>query len=135
MNRSQIGTDRFTEGYNCAQSVFSALAEGSDISVEQAIRIAGNFGGGIVDSGRTCGAVTGVLMALGLRFGASSNDDYRKKLILREKTMEFLDRFEKEFGSLECSLLKNQFPDPSDPHKNCQLYVGRAIEIVEMISR
>ncbi len=135
MNRSKIGTERFTQGYNCAQSVFSALAEGSDISVEQAMRIAGNFGGGIVDSGRTCGAVSGALMALGLKYGASSNSDYRNKLILREKTMEFLVRFEKEFGSLECSFLKNQFPDPSDPHKNCQLYVGRAIEIVERINR
>jgi len=135
MNRSQIGTDRFTEGYNCAQSVFSALAEGSDISVEQAIRIAGNFGGGIVDSGKTCGAVTGAFMALGLLHGNASPGDYRKKQELRDKTIEFLNRFEKDFGSLECSFLKNQFPDPSDPHKNCQLYVGKAIEIVEEISQ
>jgi C_GCAxxG_C_C family probable redox protein len=133
MKSAEYGKNLFTEGLNCAQSVFSSLLKESGLDKREAAKIASAFGGGIMDMGKTCGAVTGALMALGLKYGTVFPYEYEKKMILKEKANEFLSSFQKEFGSLECEYLRNQFPDPSDPHQNCQLYVGRAIELVEEI--
>jgi C_GCAxxG_C_C family probable redox protein len=134
MKSSEHGEALFTKGLNCAQSVFSSLLENTGLGQGEASRIASAFGGGILDMEKTCGAVTGALMALGLKFGTASPHEYEKKTALKEKAGEFLRRFENEFGSLDCEYLRNQFPDPSDPHSNCQIYVGKAIELVEEIS-
>lgn len=56
--------------YNCAQSVLIPFAADAGIDEEAAFRVAANFGGGM-KMGSVCGAVTGGLMALGLRPGRS----------------------------------------------------------------
>jgi C_GCAxxG_C_C family probable redox protein len=133
MNRSVLGKQRFEYGMNCAQSVFSALLTDNDIDQDIAFRIASAFGGGIVDTGKTCGAITGALMVLGLRYGHTSPFEAGEKALLKLKATQFLDSFKKEFGSLECDILKDRFLNPADTHDNCKIYVARAIEIVEDI--
>ncbi len=54
-----------TPHYNCAQSVVLPFAKDAGLSEEMAYKFAGAFGGGM-KSGRTCGAMTGGLMVLGL---------------------------------------------------------------------
>ena len=59
--------ERFTAGYNCAQSVFCAWAPEFGVDEETAIKTAAAFGGGIARTGNVCGALTGALMALGMK--------------------------------------------------------------------
>ena len=51
--------------YNCCQAVVVPFVEEAGISVDEARRMASNFGGGMRRAG-TCGAITGGLMAMGL---------------------------------------------------------------------
>ncbi len=55
--------------YNCAQSIFGTYASKYGLDQDTALKIATGFGGGMGHSGRTCGAVTGAYMVLGLKFG------------------------------------------------------------------
>ncbi len=54
------------------------------------------FGGGM-QCGETCGAVTGALMVIGLKYGHSVNNDLKQKEIMREKTSEFKRLFAEKY--------------------------------------
>ena len=90
---------RFEKGYACSQAVFSSLAPEMGISEEVALKIASAFGGGISRQGEVCGAVTGALMMLGLKFGSTSPDNEEA---IREASQELMQRFKEENGSLLC---------------------------------
>lgn len=61
-------TKLLDEGFNCSQIVLSSFAEDLGLDSEMANKVATCFGGGM-GSGDTCGAVTGALMVLGLKYG------------------------------------------------------------------
>jgi C_GCAxxG_C_C family probable redox protein len=92
------------QGFNCAQAVFSALAESLGFDQALARKIASPFGGGIGRTGETCGAVTGALMAMGLKEGFSEPDRQAKDNVYA-RTREFLDRFRERFGGVACRAL------------------------------
>ena len=53
--------------------------------------------------GEVCGACTGALMVLGLKYGKSDVDDTESKLKSDEVCDTFLDEFKKENGSYICN--------------------------------
>jgi C_GCAxxG_C_C family probable redox protein len=89
---------------NCAQAVLTTFCEELGLEQGLALKVAQAFGGGMGQSGGTCGAVTGAYMALGLAMKRSG--DYMKD---REKMQVALDEFRKRFkklhGSLSCTEL------------------------------
>jgi len=62
---------RFLQGYNCAQSVLSTMFEYWNGKNELIPKIATAFGGGIGRCGSVCGALTGGVMALGIKYGTN----------------------------------------------------------------
>lgn len=54
-----------TRHHNCAQGVLAPFAEECGLDEGLAYRLCSGFGGGLC-SGRTCGALVGTIMALGL---------------------------------------------------------------------
>jgi C_GCAxxG_C_C family probable redox protein len=92
---------RFREGYNCSQSALSAFAEGLGLPLDVALRVAAPFGGGIGRQGEVCGAASGALMALGLKYGRADADKDAKERAYAV-TAEFLRRFEERTGALRC---------------------------------
>ena len=90
---------RFRAGTNCAQSVFSSFAPELGLSEQSALRLAAPFGGGLGRRGEVCGAVSGALLALGLRHGHTDPSGRERTYAL---TREFLGRFEASQGSLRC---------------------------------
>ena len=101
-NPIQIAQDRFTEGFNCSQAVFSAFASQFGIDDEAALKLASPFGGGVARQGDVCGAVVGALMVLGLGRGnailETKDDPYR----MAEK---FIKRFQERHGTILCRQL------------------------------
>jgi C_GCAxxG_C_C family probable redox protein len=79
--------------------VLTAFASEFGLSDEMALKIAAPFGGGMARTGKTCGVVTGGLMALGLKYGYTAPEG-------RDATYgiarEFMCRFEELHGSLSC---------------------------------
>ncbi len=91
---------RFARGFSCAQSVFSAFAEQFGIAADLALHLPAPFGGGLARQGETCGALSGALMILGLRYG---QDRPEGKEEMYRITREFMDGFKGRHGALRCS--------------------------------
>jgi C_GCAxxG_C_C family probable redox protein len=65
-------------------------------------RLATGFGGGIGHKGSVCGALTGAVMAIGMKMGRTDPKDRKTLRNVYEKCHQFWDQFEKEFGSNLC---------------------------------
>jgi C_GCAxxG_C_C family probable redox protein len=115
----------FSEGFNCAQSVFAAFAERNGLPREQALRIASPFGIGMM-RGATCGAATGGLMALGLLHGRTKVGDLAARARTYAVAETFQKRFEEVCGSLNCATLLGV--DPSTPAGRSQALDGGAFQ-------
>lgn len=96
--------DLFARKFHCSQAVFAAFAQELGITEEQALKIGACFGSGM-RKGEVCGACTGALMALGLKFGQSNENDMDSRMKTNEVTDRFLDEFKKENGSYICNEL------------------------------
>lgn len=94
----------FEEKFHCSQAVFAAFSEDYGLPKEQALKIGGCFGSGM-RKGEVCGACTGALMVLGLKYGKSKVDDVESKLKSDKVCDRFLDEFKKENGSYICNEL------------------------------
>lgn len=93
--------DLFSMGYHCSQAVLAAFAGELGISEQQALKLGGCFGGGMC-AGEVCGAVTGGLMALGLRFGQADIEDMESRRKANDVAKALLSRFEETTGSYLC---------------------------------
>ena len=94
MNPIDDAVQLFESGYMCSQAVFAAFSEDFGISRDDALKIGACFGSGM-RKGEVCGACTGALMALGLKYGGDKAES-------NEICERFLDEFEKENGSYIC---------------------------------
>jgi C_GCAxxG_C_C family probable redox protein len=92
----------FDEGFNCAQSVFSAWAEELGLDGETALRVATAFGGGMGHRGDTCGAVTGAFMVIGQKHGRLRADDEETRDVAYALVNRFVEEFQARHGSIVC---------------------------------
>lgn len=141
--RVQKAIDEFNSGFSCSQSVLAAYSESLGLDAKTALMIAQPFGGGMAQMGKTCGAVTGAYMAIGLKYGRYQVFDEEA----RDKTYACVREFNQEFiarhGSLICNdLLGYDFSTPEGREKAqsqglhdelCPRLVQSAAEILESI--
>ena len=132
----------FANSYNCSQSVFSVFAPDFGISKDLGLRLAGPLGAGIARRQETCGAVTGALLALGLKYGKGENGTDEDKKRAFAVAQDFMKDFEAEFGSIVClHLLDNNCMDTEEGaaaiakedmfRTRCTKYVKFAVERTE----
>jgi C_GCAxxG_C_C family probable redox protein len=106
----------FSQGYNCAQSVFLAFHDEMEgIDREAALRIMSSFGGGLGRLREVCGALTGLFAAVGILYGYSDPDDREGKAGHYRLIQELGKRFKDEFGSILCRDLLDLEETVSDP--------------------
>ena len=104
----------FADGYNCAQAVIGAFCEENGLDTRTALKLANGFGGG-VRCGEICGAVSGAIMTIGLECGFYKEKDFDQKNYCNGKTVEFLQKFREENGSILCrDLLGVDIHTPED---------------------
>ena len=101
MDKKEIGKQIFLSGYNCAQAVFSTFSEDYGLDAAVARKIAGGLGGG-VRSAEVCGAVTGAVLVIGLRFGQNAPDDQAGKENCYAQTDKFIKIFGERNNSIIC---------------------------------
>jgi len=104
MTHIEKAKDLFGKKFHCSQAVFAAFAEELGITEEQALKIGACLGSGM-RKGEVCGACTGALLALGLKFGQADESDIQSRLKTNEVTDRFLAEFKKENGSYMCKEL------------------------------
>lgn len=146
MSKQDKALKYFRNKFNCSQSVLTVFGKDFGISKKDCLKIACAFGGGMGRQQHTCGAVTGALMVLGLKYGKTLYDPEEKKEFTYAKTREFFKEFEKLNGSTLCKDLLNglDMNDPEDHKKimeqklfdiQCEKYVADAVKIIERIER
>ncbi|MBU2610673.1 MAG: C-GCAxxG-C-C family protein [Chloroflexi bacterium] len=139
-DQTQIALNRFSQGFSCSQSVFSAFAAQFGIAEDLALKIASPFGGGFARQGEVCGAVTGALMVIALKHGTVTPE---KKEEIYKISQEFIHRFEEKHGSIVCRELvgydiriSEEFQKAREKKvfdKNCPGLVKDAAEIVKLL--
>ncbi|MHC4636270.1 MAG: C-GCAxxG-C-C family protein [Planctomycetota bacterium] len=102
MSKVEQAVDGFESGYNCSQAVVGAYCEQFELEQDKALKIAAGFGGGIGRSGGICGALTGAIMVLGLKYGSSDTEDKQGKAKTYEIVSDAIKRFEERNGSVIC---------------------------------
>ena len=99
--------------YNCAQSVLKAILEEKGIFFDKAMSLSSGFGGGIAGEGRTCGAVSGAIMAIGVLNGLHSKDIVQSKERTYEVSSLLIERFKEKFETTQCyELIGVDIKDP-----------------------
>ena len=144
MTKSDDAKARFSTGITCSASVFSAFAGELGLNEKTARKIACGFGAGISRTGNICGAVSGAIMVIGLKYGkAEQSDDPAATEKTRALTRLFIQEFQKKHGSVNCTELLGynmSIPEEYDAaakanlfKTKCPAYVQDAADILEQI--
>ena len=102
MSPAEKAVADFKQGFTCSQAVLAAFSDRFGLDREKALRIAGGFGGGIGRMAGPCGAVTGAVMVLGLKYSATRGDDRETKEKTHMMVREFVRRFTERHESMVC---------------------------------
>ena len=133
----------FNEGFSCSQAVLSAYSEEFGLDRETALKLADSFGGGMGRMGLTCGAVTGAMMVIGLKYGRREAQDKAAKQKTVDTVRLFIRRFEERRASILCRELLGV--DISTPggfaaahdqdliKTRCPVFIADTVEILEEI--
>ena len=95
--------ENFMAGYGCCQSVVAAFADLYGMDEELAKRIAAGFGGGVGRMRMMCGAVSAIVMLVGLDCGQTEGSDRAGKSACYKVVQQLLAQSEQQNGSLICA--------------------------------
>ena len=115
MNRPEKAKELFKSGYNCAQAVVCAFADEFGLDEKTALALSSSFGGGMGRMRLTCGAVSGMFMLAGLKYGGYDLNDNAAKAQHYARIQELAGRFEEENGSINCATLLGLKSEKSEP--------------------
>lgn len=142
--KAQQALETFRGNFNCAQSVLSAFAEELGLNKDTALKLATPFGAGMAYRQETCGAVTGALMAIGLKYGKGINGTTENKEQTYDMSRMFIEEFKKLHSSICCRELmdNHNMSTPEGMAKiqeqnlfrlRCDNYVQDSVKIVGKI--
>lgn len=103
--RVNKAVEKFMQGYGCCQSVVAAFADLYGLDENMALRISAGFGGGVGRMRMMCGAVSGIVMLVGLDCGQTEGSDRKGKSACYKVVQELLAKSKEENGSLICATL------------------------------
>jgi C_GCAxxG_C_C family probable redox protein len=136
MNEKERAVELFKEGFNCAQSVFTAFSHRFGIDEDTAKRISAGLGGGVGRMREVCGAVSGAAMVIGSLVAATEGHDAEGKQKNYELVQEFAKRFTEENGTVICRELLGldvaNEKSPKPEKRTAEYYHKRpCVELVE----
>jgi len=136
MDHSQLAAELFLSGSNCAQAVLLAFGNLTGLEPELAAKLSSSFGGGMGRMREVCGAVSGMLMVVGLLYGyedPGQGDRAKKEHYAR--VQELSARFRQEAGSIVCrEILKNPPSDPNPSKRTEEYYKTRPCTRMVMLA-
>jgi C_GCAxxG_C_C family probable redox protein len=128
-------------GFNCAQSVLSEFAPQFGMDRDTAMKLACGFGAGMGRSGNVCGAVTGGMLVLGLKYGMVDPELQEDKEKTYDQILKLLNRIKAIHGSDNCTDLMGvdigtpeglqEAQDKELSDKICSKIVGDVTRILE----
>ena len=94
MQRSDVAVNKFLSGYNCAQAVLYSFCDDLGFDRNTALKLSCGLGGGMARKQEICGAVTGGILALGLRHGRGEGQDKTRTEKTYNDVRELISLFE-----------------------------------------
>ena len=126
MDHSEYAAELFVKGYNCAQSVAVAFCDVTGLSEDFSAKMVSSFGGGMGRMREVCGAVSGMLMVLGLVYGYDTPGDDAAKRAQYQDVQHLAQVFREQCGSIICrEILKNPPSDPTPSPRTAEYYRTR----------
>ena len=126
MDHGMYAAELFMQGYNCSQAVVVAFCDVTGLEKDFAAKLASSFGGGMGRMREVCGAVSGMLMVLGLLYGYETPGDDVSKKELYTHIQNLAGKFREEVGSIVCrEILKNPASDPNPTPRTADFYQKR----------
>ena len=89
------------QGFSCSQALLAAFCRPYGLDETTALKLACGLGGGI-KHGEVCGAVTGAVLVIGLKYGYADGADKEGRALCGAKTVEFLNAFRQRNSHLIC---------------------------------
>ena len=126
MDHGIQAAELFLQGYNCAQAVTVAFSDVTGLDPDFSAKFASSFGGGMGRMREVCGAVSGMLMVLGLLYGYDVPGNDGIKMEHYRAVQELAARFREQTGSIVCrEILKNPPSDPNPTPRTEEFYKKR----------
>ena len=126
MKHDEYAGRLFARGYNCAQAVAVAFTDVTGLTDDYAAKMASSFGGGMGRMREVCGAVSGMLMVLGLVYGYNTPGDDEAKKEQYALIQQLAGKFREELGTIICrELLDNPSTDPTPSPRTEEYYAQR----------
>ncbi len=144
-DRKEKAVELHRKGYSCSQSVLCVFAADFNLDEKTAYKIACGFGAGMGKLQLTCGAVSGAIMVLGLKYAESSEGETYDQIKTRvyEKVRHLVDEFKKIHNTLDCIKLLGLDLNDKAQHKEykdrnlsmtiCDKCIANAVSILEQI--
>ena len=127
MDHTMKAAELFMQDANCAQAVLMAFEDLTGMDAKMAYKLSAPFGGGIGRMREVCGAVSGMMMVLGLLYGYEEpgEKDCNKKAHYKD-VQALADKFREEVGSIICrDIMKNPPSDPNPTPRTAEFYKQR----------
>lgn len=105
MGKADYAVECFLNGYSCSQAVFTTYCEDYGIDKKLGLKLATPLGGGMGHTGQVCGAVSGALLVLGLKYGQDNVEEKQSKDLNYVIVKDFISKFNALNGSTNCSEL------------------------------
>jgi C_GCAxxG_C_C family probable redox protein len=128
------------DGFRCSQALLGAYSEELGLNKEVAMKIATGFGAGICRQGDVCGAITGAVMVIGLKYGQTNLEDEKAKDVTYYLVEEFIERFKSRHKYTNCRELSEcdlstpegsrRFRDEKINQTVCNKFIEDAAEIL-----
>ena len=113
--KSEFAASQLAAGFGCAASVFSSFCEDYDLDVETALMLSCGLGGGCA-SGEICGAASGAILVVGLKYGQETAADMDAKANCRKHVEQFVEKFKEKNNALTCRDLLGSDPSTEEGH-------------------
>ncbi|MFW5758288.1 MAG: C-GCAxxG-C-C family protein [Bacteroidota bacterium] len=143
IQKKELAKQAFYNGYNCAQTVLKSFKNEFDFDDVMAMGMSAGFGGGMGKMQKTCGAVTGAFMVLGLYCAQKYSDNIMIKQETGTMSAAFHQKFLELNNTSNCIELlktslntregKKYYDQQNLRQKVCQKCIYDAIDIVEGI--
>jgi len=133
MTKSDDALASFLSGFTCSSVVFSTFAGELGLDPDTAKKIGCGFGAGISKTGNICGAVSGAIMVIGLKYGKTIQGDDTATEKSRALAREFMQEFTARHGSVNCTELLGynlSNPDEYKQARNSKLFFTKCPELV-----
>ena len=116
--------NNFKSGYNCCEAIVQTFRKEAGVNIDDnAFRLCSGFGGGIGHARDLCGAMAGCVMVI-------STPSEKPLAEIYPLTLEFHERFAKEFGSCACGDLMPYEFNTREHLKNCLKLVNKVAQLL-----